>query len=179
MGRIKASRCGAAWLLLVSTGAAWAGDPADLIRVAVERCRSEQAARPPRVGPTKDGKFFKNQELGAEYRLRFVPAMSPHPTGAIVDLKTTIVNETANTEEAARDLVLSPDSPNTSGLERRYTFAWQGDRWLLTDAAIRPILKAPPGLSFVTIGEARISPDQARGGSDAGPTCIQTIEASR
>ena len=178
MRRTNLYRCGAALLLFASTAAAWAVDRAEAIRAAVERCRTEQAARPPRVGPTKDGKFFKSQELGADYRLRFLPVMSPRPTVAIVEIKTTIVNETADTREAAMSLALSVDSPNTAGLERRYTFEWKDDRWSLTDAAIRPILKAPPGLSFVTIGEKKLGPDQARAGGDAGPACIKTIEAN-
>ena len=73
-------------------------------------------------------------------------------------------------------MTLSTES-SVAGLERLYVFEWKGGHWLLTDAFMRPILKMPPGLAATTTGSQKIAPSDARVGSDAGATCVQTIEA--
>ena len=74
-----------------------AADQMASIRVAVERCRTEQAAQPARIGPVKEGGFFKQQELDARYRLETPITASPNQaTTAFVEVATTIARATAS-----------------------------------------------------------------------------------
>jgi len=154
-----------------------AADQMASIRIGLERCRAEQAAQPARIGPVKEGGFFKQQELNARYRLETPTTTSPNQaTTAFVEVATTIARATAPSEEAVLAMALSIES-SVAGLERLYVFEWKGGHWLLTDAFIRPILKMPPGLTATTAGSQKIAPSAARTGSDAGAACVQTIEA--
>jgi len=174
---LRARRLLTALVTLSPVVTACAADQMASMRIGLERCRAEQAAQPARIGPVKEGGFFKQQELDARYRLETPTTPSPNQaTTAFVEVATTLARATAPTEEAVRAMALSTES-SVAGLERLYVFEWKGGHWLLTDAFIRPILEMPPGLRATVTGSQKIATGDARSGSDAGATCVQIIEA--